>query len=366
MKFTTNLQLALAGSALLLAGTMSAQVAATSVTSFIQGMRADGASPVSVVRSTVANATGFTTATHDVNIGEGSGSVEFVSLGFGGELILEFSTPICNGAGNDFKVWETSYGTPSKASWPEMALIEARQNDCQPWQTLKVITQDDELDLGVLPFAKYIRITDMTNPLLPVFFNSNQDGFDVDAVVGFNGCADPGAADQFSPNQVVSFTTPAFRKNGSVLAIGSSRHKPARMLGAPQMSDATVPEANVNFFALGFRSEVVLKFPYTLFDAPGADLNVYETTYGEKASRKCSNYPEKAEFYGSVDGTTWFPLSAIPTFDLIGGAPNDFSNVLCRDGQLDIGAGNAINYIKLVDVSNQASSFFPGDRKSVV
>jgi len=362
MKFTTNLRLALAGSALLLAGTTNAQVAATGVVSFVQGYRADGVSPVSVVRSTVGNATGFPSGTHDVNIGEGSGSVEFVSLGFSGELVLEFSTPICNGPGNDLKVWETSYGTPSKTSWPEMALVEARQNDCQPWQTLKLITQDDEMDLGVLPFAKYIRITDMTNPLLPVFSSSNQDGFDVDAVVGFAGCADPApaAADMFSPDQVISFTAPATRKNGSVLAIGSNRHKPAKMLYAPQMSDATTPESAVNFFAAGFGSEIVLKFPYTLFDAPGADLSVFETSFGDKATRKCSNYPEKAEFYGSVDGTTWFPLAAIPTFDLVGGAPNDYGNTLCRDGQLDIGAGNAINYIKLVDVSDLGSSRFPG------
>ncbi|MCC6768524.1 MAG: T9SS type A sorting domain-containing protein [Bacteroidia bacterium] len=360
MKLSTNLRLALAGSALLLAGTMNAQVAATGVVSFAQGMRADGVSPVSVVRSTVVNATGFPSGSHDVNIGEGSGSVEFVSLGFGGELVLEFSTPICNGVGNDLKVWETSYGTPSHAAWPEMALVEARQNDCQPWQTLGLITQDAELDLGVLPFAKYIRVTDMTNPLLPVFFSSNQDGFDVDAVVGYAGCADPSpaAADMFSPDQVISFTAPAYRKNGSVLAIGSNRHKPAKMLYAPQMSDATTPEASVNFFSAGFASEIVLKFPYTIFDAPGADLNVYETSFGDKATRKCGSYPERAEFYGSVDGTTWFPLSAIPTFDLIGGAPNDYSNVLCRDGQLDIGAGGAINYIKLVDISPAGS--FPG------
>lgn len=359
MKFSTNLGFPLMAAALLTAGAMNAQVTATSVSSFTQGMRADGVSPVSAVRSNPLNAIGNRTANHDKNIGENSGLVEFVSLGFGGEIVLEFETPICNGDGMDLAVWETSYNRPSNAAWPEMAHVEARQNDCQPWVSLGVITQDAELDLGVLLSAKYIRISDLTNPLLPVFSSVNQDGFDVDAVVGFEGCADAGVDAPFSPNQVVSYTNPGARKSG-FMPLASPRRNTSKMLGAPQINDNTTPEANVNFFSVGFESEVILKFPYAIFDAPGADLSVYETTFGDNSNRKCSNYPEKAAFYGSADGVEWFELTAIPTFDLVGGAVNDYDNILCRDGQLDIGGGRAINFIKLVDVSDKPSTFFPG------
>jgi hypothetical protein len=335
--------------ALLAAGSVAAQTTASSVVSFSQGTRADGVSPIGVTRSSANNALG-NVGSPDVNIGEvanNSASVEFVSLGFGGEIVLEFANPICNQAGNDLTVYETSYGSPSCAAWPEKALVYARQNDCQPWIMISPaagICQNADLDLGVLSWAKYIKIEDITNPTLNVFLSVNQDGFDVDAVVGYSSC-DAGSitpGGEYSPNSVVSLTQ-GMRKNGS--GVPANRSIQNNMLGVPQMSDASTPAASYNFLSLGYGGVTTLKFPYTILNVSGADLAVYETTFGDNPSRSCASYPEKASFEGSVDGNTWFNLDAVVTAD-------DNGNTLCRDGQLEIPATEAgINYIRITDVT---------------
>jgi hypothetical protein len=348
MKFSTFSSFPLIAAAMLVSGTVGAQVNATAVTSFTQGMRADGVSPIGVTRSNPNNALGAITSNHDVNVGEASNnntSVEFVSLGFGGEIVLEFASPICNQAGNDLAVYETSYGSPSCASWPEKALVYARQDDCQPWILISPadgVCQNAELDLGVLSWAKYVKIEDITNPT--TFLANNQDGYDVDGVVGYSSCggASVSAADKYSPNAVVT-ATQGLRKNNT--AVPANRSIQAKMLGAPQMSDASTSAANYPFYAMGYAGTVTLSFPYTILNNAGADIAVYETTFGDNASRSCASYPEKARFEGSVDGSTWFDLEAVVTAD-------DAGSTLCRDGQLNIPAGQAgINYIRATDVT---------------
>ena len=117
------------------------------------------------------------------------------------------------------------------------------------------------------------------------------------------------------------------------------------MLGAPQMSDASTSAANYPFYATGYAGTVTLSFPYTILNNAGADIAVYETTFGDNASRNCASYPEKARFEGSANGSTWFDLEAVA-------ADGDAGSTLCRDGQLNIPAGQAgINYIRVTDVS---------------
>ena len=347
MKFSTFSSLSMIAAAMLVSGTVGAQVNATSVSEFTQGMRADGVSPIGVTRSNPNNALGAINV-NDVNIGEASNnssSVEFVSLGFGGEIVLEFASPICNQAGNDLTVFETSYGTPSCASWPEKALVYARQDACQPWILISPadgVCQNASLDLGVLSWAKYVKIEDITNPT--TFLGNNQDGYDVDGVVGYSSCggADVSAAAKYSPNAVVT-ATQGLRKNGT--AVPANRSIQSKMLGAPQMSDASTSAANYPFYAMGYAGTVTLSFPYTILNNAGVDIAVYETTFGDNASRNCASYPEKARFEGSADGSTWFDLEAVA-------ADGDAGNILCRDGQLSIPAGQAgINYIRVTDVS---------------
>jgi len=94
---------------LLFVGTADAQVYATSSSNYNPGPLADGVSPIASVRparTNPNNVVGFVDpSTNDSNIGEGSGTVQFVSLGYGGSIELQFATPICNIVGPDFKVW---------------------------------------------------------------------------------------------------------------------------------------------------------------------------------------------------------------------------------------------------------------------
>ncbi len=153
MKITTMNGLSMAFASFLIAGSLSAQTTASSVVSYSQGPRADGVSPIGVTRSNQDNALGGI-GSHDVNIGEvanNSASVEFVSLGFAGTIVLEFDNPICNQEGNDLTVYETSYSSPSCNAWPERALVWAAQVNCEDSYVLispeEGICQNADLDL---------------------------------------------------------------------------------------------------------------------------------------------------------------------------------------------------------------------------
>jgi Secretion system C-terminal sorting domain len=352
MKFSTKLFFPMMAAALLSAGAVEAQVYATSSSNYNPGPLADGVSPIGSVRparTNPNNVVGFVDpATNDSNIGEGSGTVQFVSLGYGGSIELQFATPICNIAGPDFKVWETSYGNSSNCvAWPERAAIYARQDACQPWILLTPETGqclDFEVDLGFLSWASEIRIEDRTDETTPVFQSSNQDAFDVDGIEGYVGCAMPmvNAADKYSPNAVTAISQ-GLRNNGT--GVLASRSIQSKMLFAPQMSDVATSAANNNFYAMGYAGSTTLAFPYTIINGAGADLQVFETTFGDNAARTCASYPEKARFEGSIDGVTFFDLEAEVTAD-------DAGAVLCRDGKLNIPAAyGGINYIKVTDVT---------------
>jgi hypothetical protein len=352
MKFPTTLRFSIMAASLLFVGTADAQVYATSSSNYNPGPLADGVSPIASVRparTNPNNVVGFVDpSTNDSNIGEGSGTVQFVSLGYGGSIELQFATPICNIVGPDFKVWETSYGNSSNCvAWPERAAVYARQDACQPWVLLTPYAGqclDFEVDLGFLSWASEIRIEDRTDETTPVFQSSNQDAFDVDGIEGYVGCAIPAVtpANKYSPSSV-DFISQGLQNNGT--PVPASRSIQSKMLGAPQASDVTTSAANNNFLSLGYNGTTTLKFPYTIFNVSGADLQVFETTFGDNASRPCSSYPEKARFQGSIDGSTFFDLDAEVTAD-------DAGAILCRDGKLNIPAAyGGINFIKITDLT---------------
>jgi hypothetical protein len=284
-------------------------------------------------------------------------SVNFCSLGFGGSIVLTMEAPFGQCEGPDGFAHETSYNTPSCGSWREFAKLEVSQDGCNWITVVESACQDFAFDLPAeMPWAQYIRITDVSNPN---HFSGGADGWDLDGVEVF--CASdvallpPGAP--FGASSSVSLFQGKLKNGG---AISPTRSNPAQALGLPQNNNT------INFVSLGFDNPdteviegvLVLKFDYTVFDQPGThDIEVFETTFGDSPGRPCSSYPEIAKFEGSVDGVNWYLLTAV---DEPGSLPE---GRLCRDGKLDIGnmPNGVLRYIRITDESDKNSTRFPGN-----
>lgn len=144
---------------------------AASVVSTDQGKRKDGGNVVTE-RSDPNNALGAA---------QNNDTVNFFSLGFGGKIVLYFNNYIVNKPGTDVEIWvtETSYNSPSCANYPEKVTVEASK-DGSAWTSLGTAQcLDSSFDLGDLEWAKYVRLTDVSNP---ADFSSDADGYDVDGV----------------------------------------------------------------------------------------------------------------------------------------------------------------------------------------
>jgi hypothetical protein len=97
-----------------------------------------------------------------------------------------------------------------------------------------------------------------------------------------------------------------------------------------------------NFYSLGFGGDAAFRMGQPVFDGPGADVKVIETSFGSPA---CTRYPEKVDASVSFDGITWFAVGQ-----------------LCLDGTLDITPTySGISYIKLKDVSDKTKFPSNGD-----
>lgn len=144
------------------------------VINFTQGLRKNG-TPVISSRSNPSNALGLPQGTENVN---------FVSLGFGGQITLKFDYTVFNIDGFDFKITETTYGNPQCPQYPEQALIEVSMDGFM-WTTLGVYCLDAMIELGDVNCFQYIRITDRSRSSA---FGPTADGYDVDGVFSFQNC----------------------------------------------------------------------------------------------------------------------------------------------------------------------------------
>jgi hypothetical protein len=165
-------------------------------------------------------------------------------------------------------------------------------------------------------------------------FTSDADGFDVNGIECLNGAAtslnDDGLV-ACTLQEIVNFA-PKNRKNGT--AILAPRNNANNALGAPQSNNT------INFVALGFGGSLVAKFDYVVFNQPGNDIRVTETSFGNPS---CNNYPEKARVSVSIDNVTWTDLGEI-----------------CQDGEIDLSNVNYAQYIKIQDASPISSNKFNG------
>lgn len=316
---------------------------AVSVVSYEPGNRQDG-TPVLPTRQFFNNAT---SAPQNSDVAVPEDALNFVSLGFGGQIVLELEVPIANGEGDDFMVYETTYlpSTIEKCKRsPETIKAYASQDGCN-FVYLGEGCQDVSFDLRSLAWARFIKLVDVS-PIGVVFTNGNngpEDGFDLDGIECLNGMATDLTPSSLIPavlTQVIDHTpdSQARRKNNTLIINGTpERRVVTRMLGIPENNNT------VNFYSMGFGGFVVVKFDFVVFNGIGSDLKVYETSYGNPT---CANYPERANVEVSLDGATWLDLGTY-----------------CQDGLLDIAATGfqGIQYVRLVDRSPVSSTKFPGN-----
>ncbi|MCB0819426.1 MAG: fasciclin domain-containing protein, partial [Bacteroidetes bacterium] len=301
---------------------------ANSVILFDQKKQNDG-STITESHSDALNALGMPEDLNDESVTE---NVTFVSLGFGGEIILSFEGAINNGEGDDVMVYEATPNTPARncTRWPEKVDVFASQDNCN-WIYLGRGCQDASFDLGPLSWAQYIRIRDVSNPSGGLFANLVSDGYDLDGVACMNGFVENPEPDVFEfgyATEVTDFNQGPM-KNGNPVAPARSDENNA--LGLPQNTNA------INFVSLGFGGNITLKFDYVVFDQEGADLQIVETSYGNVS---CTQYPERANVEGSLNGVDW----------------TDLNVSACQDVMVDINLIGALQYIRVTDRSN-ASQF---------
>lgn len=281
-----------------------------------------------------ANALG---APQNSDLTTGEANYNFVSLGFGGSITVRMSGAIANGYGNDIRVTETTFGSMSGncVRYPETILAFASQDNCN-WVYLGSGCQDAEFDLGELNWAEYIRLVDVS-PLSSNYNGGIADGYDVDGIECLHGLIDNPEMQDLGNSYAMSYVSydQGPRKNGT--PVSPSRSDANQALGAPQNTNT------VNFFTLGFGGNIVLKLGYAIFDKPGADIEIVETSYGNPA---CASYQEEAMVEVSLDGSNWIDLGMV-----------------CLDGSVDLSVGGAIaaSYVRITDHSAASNFGSTGD-----
>lgn len=163
------------------------QAYADTVVAFDQGVRKNG-TPIDASRTNPAYAL-FAPESAGTPFDNPVLSNTFFSLGFkpnsatGGSITVAFEDNIIvDGPGNDLRAWEVTGGT----SYPvEKVKIEVSQ-DGSTWYTVtSSVDRDAEADLAGsgLTWAKYVRLTDVSNPAQ---FEATADGYDLDAFSALN------------------------------------------------------------------------------------------------------------------------------------------------------------------------------------
>ncbi|MGB3608562.1 T9SS type A sorting domain-containing protein, partial [Psychroserpens sp.] len=180
--------------------------------------------------------------------------------------------------------------------------------------------------LGVLTVANENGVTvnafDLTLDGAPfVFSNGDMTSGCIDGMVG-----DPTGGDACYAEEVVSFEQGMTSTGGMVPA---NRSDSSTALGTPDKSNAAG-----GFFSLGIGGTMTLQFSGAVFNAPGDDINVFETSF---SGDNCSGAnDERAMIELSQDGINFVSVGTI-----------------CRDGSIDImDAGLVyVTQIRITDVT---------------
>ena len=300
---------------------------AVEVMSYNVTKRNDGSDLLST-RTISANALG---APQNSDVAVDESMLNFVALGFGGSIVLRLSGPVTNGPGNDLRIVETTYGASSQncLRYPERVQVYVSQDGCN-WVYTSTGCQDVDIDFGPLNWAEYVKLVDVS-PIDGVFENQIADGYDVDGIICLNGPELNPVMQDLGALYAVDYSdwNQGLRKNNTPVA--GARSNPLMTLGAPQNTNT------VNFAALGFGGSIILKLGYVVFDKPGNDLQLTETSFGNPS---CASYPERALIEVSLDKITWISLG-----------------IYCLDAGIDFSTGGAIavQYVRIQDRSARTS-----------
>lgn len=255
------------------------------------------------------------------------GAINYVSLGFGGDITLRLADALADAEGADFRVIETTYNSKCNR-YPERAEVYVSQDGCN-FVCLGVACHDESFDIAGtgLSWIRYVKIHDVS-PVEHPFSGDNQaNGYDVDGIQCLHGMVsnDPQLNTEFlvgAPRNYMNYNP----VNPS--SIAPARLNPMNATGFPQGGNGNP----VTFTSLGFGGEITLVFDYIVFDQEGADLFVTETSGSV-------NYPEKAQFFGSSCGSEWIELTT-----------TEDGPTLYQDGWIDFnGALYGLKYLKIVD-----------------
>ena len=243
----------------------------------------------------------------------------FYSLGKGGSITLQLGGAVFNQPGPDLRIFETSFsGDDCGKSDDETAMIEVSEFGGL-WVSLGEICRDGTVDFDGMPlaFASQIRITDTTT--------NGGDGYDVDGVMAINGCIDLDDENLCFASSVVegSFMQGLTKKDKAVPA---DRSDATKALGEPEY---VYIRNNETFVSLGYGGSIILGFDGVIYDEPGNDLLVVETTGTGVNSGASPAWVETAEILVSHDNVAYYSVGFANKFEA---AQIDIADAVDEDG----------------------------------
>ncbi len=229
----------------------------------------------------------------------------FYSLGKGGSITLQLGGAVFNQPGPDLRIFETSFsGDDCGRSDDETAMVEVSEFGGL-WVSLGEICRDGTVDFDGMPlaFAGQIRITDTTV--------NGGDGYDVDGVMAINGCIDLDDENLCFASSVVegSFMQGLTKKDKAVPA---DRSDATKALGEPEY---VYIRNNETFVSLGYGGSIVLGFDGVIYDEPGNDLLVVETTGTGANAGASPAWVETAEIFVSQDNVAYYSVGFANKFE---------------------------------------------------
>ena len=242
----------------------------------------------------------------------------FFTLGFGGSITLKLAGAVINGEGPDLKIWETTFtGDTCSNSNQESASIEV--SDGVNWVSAGDVCRDGMIDLDglAIPFVTMVRITDLET--------SPNDGYDVDGVEALNGCIDLEDENLCYASSVVedSFMQGLTKKDKAVPA---DRSDATKALGEPEY---VYDPKNETFVSLGYGGSIILGFDGVVYDVPGDDLIIAETTGRGANSGASPAWVETAEIFVSQDNVAYYSIGFANKFEA---AQLDIADAVDEDG----------------------------------